>query len=223
MELSIPIDAKFVLNAQGSTYNKQIWLLLISILKTKKCFSVSSTGRKEDPVKKIFDSSGNPCGYTLGYVDGYYFSQSANVIIHHGGFGTISQWIMGVVNRMNAEKDELERRITDSTSQDVKEFLSSCIGSAKSIAICNTFEQENNARTLNESAGGRVCTVAIADQILQSKNPHAVLSALVEEALSEDVTEEEINFWINTVTNVSVMDAPLHSALILERVMLSQD
>lgn len=42
-EIPIPIDTKFVLNSQGSTYNKQVWLLLLSLLQEKKLFSINST------------------------------------------------------------------------------------------------------------------------------------------------------------------------------------
>ena len=217
------IDTKFVLNSQGSTYNKQVWLLLLSLLQEKKLFSINSTGRKEDCVEEIHNNSGSPCGYVLGYVDGYHFSQKANILIHHGGFGTMSQWIMGVINRMSEEKRELERRLSNSDLENVQEFLSSCIGIARSIAICNMFEQENNARALNEVAGNKVCTVTIADHILRTRDPSATLSALIESAISDDLTEEEIDFWIKTTKTVSVVDAPLHSALFLEKIMLDRD
>jgi len=37
------------------------------------------------------------------------------------------------------------------------------------------------------------------------------------------LTEEEIDFWIKTTKTVSVVDAPLHSALFLEKIMLDRD
>ena len=196
-DIPIPTDTTFILNSQGSTYNTEVWSLLVSILQESNCFSISSTGKKEDPLTEIHNFLGSLTGYVLGYIDGYHFSQKANILVHHGGYGTISQWIMGVVKRINDEKQKLLEMMTNSDLdlEAIKTFLASCVGTSRSIAVCNTFEQENNARALNEIGGNSICYVTLADKILKSDNPKETLKKIIANSSSAAISVVKHPFY----------------------------
>lgn len=223
---NIPEGDVFILNAQGSTYNKKAWNIIANALITlPHCFSVHATGKREDQQTPILvgTSDGNEQkGYKVGYVAGYRFSKTADLLIHHGGHGTISMWLLGAADRIGAERDTLEGMLDDSISDDeIINYVQQRKGVPRSIAVCNTFEQENNSLGLNEMGGDNVCRVINADKLVKSPDPLEQMRTLTVEMLTAPLDEKERQFWIDTVQKISIMNSPVHAALILERIIVN--
>ncbi len=216
-ETKIPSDRAIILNAQGSTYHQKAWNAVVSgLTELSTCFSVHATGMREDQPIKIERS-----GYKVGYVPGYRVAQLADVVINHGGFGTISQWLLATTARIGNEREGLVNLVQSGNCDRINEFLENCRGISRSLSLCNTFEQENNALLLNEIGGNNVCRVTPADVLLKSPNPEQTVREMVEELLESPVTNQERIFWMNLLVYESTMNAPAHAALVLERLMLS--
>lgn len=223
-ELDIAREKLFILNAQGSTYHKEAWNNIVRALsETPDCFSVHATGKKEDiptPIYKMDTEKGvvELAGYKVGYVAGYRLAGIADIVINHGGFGTISQWLLATADGVQERSRTLCNMVLHSDVLEIMEFLKSCRKISRSISVCNTFEQENNALIINELGGNNVCTVITADNLMK-KNPKEKIKELISRALSTPVNNKERSFWLNTVKNISTMNSPAHIALILERIM----
>ncbi len=219
-EAEIPADKAFVLNSQGSTYHKKAWDTVVDgLAETPTLFSVHVTGIKEDQPSPLGGSE--VTGYKVGYVAGYRMAQRADVVINHGGFGTISQWLMATADRICEERQILDRIVQAGSPDEVPAFLMSCRGISRSLSLCNTFEQENNSRSLNEVGGDHVCTVTTADALLQTTDPKAEIREKVEMLLTDPVDNQEREFWLDLVKYEATMNAPIHAALILERIMMT--
>lgn len=214
----------FVLNAQGSTYNKQAWEIVSdAVTSLPECFSIHATGRREDQPIPIYQQPAvpdeEPIGYTVGYVAGYHFSKKADLIFHHGGHGTISQWLLATADRIIDTRDQLTTMVSSNTDEEITQFVEGSKGTSRSFAICNTFEQENNALILNEMGGENVCTVLIANRVVKLPDPLEYMRVLTAKMLRKPLDEKERQFWIDTVKKVSMTNAPSHAALILESMM----
>lgn len=223
-ELEIQHEKLFVLNAQGSTYHKEAWSnIVLALSELPNCFSVHATGKKEDIPTPIYKGGAEGkeielAGYKVGYVAGYRLAKVANLVINHGGFGTVSQWLLATADRIQEYKYSLCDMVSHSDALEIAEHLKNFQEISRSISVCNTFEQENNALILNELGGDNVCTVITADNLLRG-NPKENVKRLISHILCAPINDQERSFWLNTVQNISTMNAPAHAALILERIM----
>jgi hypothetical protein len=226
-EKEIPQDKPLVLNSQGSTYHKKIWLAVeAALIKTASCFSIHTTGVRENVSVALFakdsNSAGELSGYRVGYAPGYRLARVADVVINHGGFGTVSQWLLATSERVRRERDQLGYLVRTGQQSNIPGFLNNCRGISRSLALCNTFEQENNVLALNEVGGDRVCTVCTADNVLRTRDPEEQIRKTVGQLLTAPVDNTERSFWLDLITYESAMNAPAHAALILERIILTQ-
>ncbi len=206
---------------QGSTYNQKTWgLIMNAIVSIPNSFSVHTTGRREDVATPIYrDVKDEPVGFKIGYADGFALSSQADVIIHHGGFGTISQWVLSTGERLIQEREVLKTLLMDSNDDEISQFLDTLRGTPRSISVCNTFEQEKNARRLNTLAGENICSVLTTDDVVDSLQGRDMIENIIKSKLTNPVDTHERLFWIQLVEQVSTMNAPTHIALILERMM----
>ncbi len=216
-----------ILNAQGSTHNRAAWNITASaLLEIPDSFSIHATGIKEDKTEAINGNAKTGTaglkGYKVGYADNYYLAQAADVVINHGGFGTISQWLLAATKKIRGERRELDNLVSTNTPTQVGRYLRSCHGISRSLSVCNTFEQENNARSINEAGGENVCTVITADDLLKQPDPKSLIQQLIKRLLYAPIDNSERAFWLNLVNYESSMNAPAHIALILERIIVTQ-
>lgn len=211
----------FIFNSQGSTYNQKTWEVVIgAVVGIPNSYSIHTTGKKEEIPKFIFrEGESRPAGKIVGYVDGFYLSSQADVVINQGGFGTISQWLISNAERLIKEREVLKSLLPHTNTIEINEYLGTVGGVSRSISVCNTFEQENNARVLHNIGGNNVCSLLIADELLELQDPAGVIKDLVGVKLTAPVDDIERKFWIHLIDRVTAMNASIHSALILERIM----
>lgn len=213
----------FILHAQGSTYHQKAWEVVRgAVTEISNSYSIHATGRREERSAPIYRDSGkNPAGMTVGYVNGFSLSSRVDVYINHGGFGSISQWLLSNAERLITEREVLRSILHSSDTSEIRRYLQALKGLSRSISICNTFEQENNARILNQKAGDNVCTVLIADELVEDPNAKRTLRNLIESKIKVPINNKELDYWVQLVDWVSTMNAPIQAALIAERVMAS--
>lgn len=207
-----------IFHFQGSTYHKKVWAMIRqAVLEIADSYSIHATGIREDLTKAIAKK-----GYDVGYVDGYFFSKLASVMINHGGFGTISQWLLASATRISQEKLHFETLIEKQANLEIiNSFLNSCLGVSRSISICNTFEQENNSRILKAAGGNNVCQIATVNDLLAINDTTEQVQDLVLHAINAPLSKEEIQFWLNITKSIATMAAPAQTALTSERIMLN--
>lgn len=216
-------DKPIIYHNQGSTYDRSAFYSTASILAgMPDVFSINATGSKTDieqfAEKGLTIGQDNERFMTLGYAPGYDIVRDTKpaLVINQGGWGTISQSIQATTDRWSSTSASIlsEARSKQPDMDKINSLIRENAGTLRMISIPRTWEQENNARVMQEH--GASCEVFLPSDLKSAKGRQEYKAA-IRDALETPVSDRELEFWQGMYEDANSSSPALHAAMILER------
>lgn len=212
---------RLVYHNEGSTYDQAAFFHTAAILASlSDVYTVNAIGTKQDipflAEKGIKIGAENDRYMVMGYAPGYDIVRHTNtkLAINQAGWGTFSQAMHAEVDHMRVAIDEIMEAVDTEDNEAVNQRIHENEGSLRWISIPKTWEQENNARLLQER--GAFCEVVLPSD-LQTVQRRQEFRVIIQRALNEPISEKERDFWTQVYMDTAQSSPALHAALIIER------